>query len=69
MASLENRQKTIEAHGLWLRDCDSHPPQLRISAEEKQDNQSVVLFENSQCDNGERKKEVGLIPVRFKQKM
>ena len=53
MASLENRQKTIEALGLWLMDCDSHPPQLRISAEEKQDNQPVVLFENPQCDNGE----------------
>ena len=31
MASLENRQKTIEALGLWLMDCDSHPPQLWIS--------------------------------------
>ena len=69
MASLENRQKTIEALGLWLRDCDSHPPQLRISAEEKQDNQSVVLFENSQCDNGKWEKEMDFGHVRFKQKM
>ena len=45
------------------------PSSVMDKPEEKQDNQPVVLFENSQCDNGEWEKEVGLVPVRFKQKM
>ena len=39
------------------------------TAQEEQDYQSVIIPKNSQCDNGERGKEMGFGQVRFKQKM